>query len=115
VLADIKDQAEQAKAAVPSTDNSTLLQTVERAQETTRTHPNSASNVTTGYDFIAKPLDQLIVDLQKTMTLALRAEVVKQPNLDEASPAYRSAVSDYFEAMSKNYHPDSGDADPKKP
>jgi len=115
VLADIKDQAEQAKAAVPTTDNSTLLQSVDHAQETARLRPNSASNVTAGYAIVAKPLDQLIVDLQKALTLASRAEVVKQPNLDEAPPAYRSAVSDYFEAMSKNYHPDSGDADTKKP
>ena len=28
---------------------------------------------------------------------------------------YRSAVSDYFETMSKNYHPDRDDAAPKKP
>jgi hypothetical protein len=61
------------------------------------------------------PLDQLISELKKALVLAQRNVVVKQPNLDDAPAAYRSAVSDYFETMSKNYHPDSGDHPANKP
>jgi hypothetical protein len=60
------------------------------------------------------PLDQLIIELKQALALAQRNEVVKQPDLDEAPPAYRSAVSDYFEAMSKTYHPEGSEPDTKK-
>jgi hypothetical protein len=100
---------------VPSTNTTALLQSVAHAQEAARVTPTNASNASAGYKVIAQPLDQLIVDLQQAITHAQREEVVKQPDLDDAPPAYRSAVSDYFETMSKNYHPDSADADAKKP
>lgn len=115
VLADIQDQIEQVRAAVPSANITAVMQSVEHARQDVRARPNNMSNATAGYEIIAKPLDQLIVDLQQAMAHAQRDEVIKQPDLDEAPAAYRSAVSDYFETMSKDYHPDSADADTKKP
>jgi hypothetical protein len=63
-------------------------------------------NVVQGYRMLAAPLDQLIADLTALQARAARQDVIKQPDLDEAPAAYRPAVSDYFEKMSRDYHPD---------
>ncbi len=104
------------KAALPNTNTSDLLNSVEQAQKSpTNVDPKSMSNVPMGYEIVAKPLEQMIRDVQVALEAAQRSELVKQPNLDDAPPAYRSAVSDYFETMSKNYHPDSGSTENKQP
>ncbi len=103
--------------AVPNAHTSALMQAVTYGGvgDNGQVHLTVPVIMVGGYPGIVGPLDQLIIELKQALALAQRNEVVKQPNLDEAPPAYRSAVSDYFEAMSKDYHPDSGEPDAKKP
>ena len=72
-------------------------------------------NMVNAYRVIAPPLEKLIRDLTTMIAQAQRADLIRQPDLDEAPPSYRPAVSDYFENMSKDYHPESTDGDTKKP
>ncbi len=118
VLADLKNEAEMANVAVPQAHSGELMQAVTNAGHGANDPPPHLTIpviVNGGFPGIVGPLDQLIIEMKQAMAQAQRNEVVKQPNLDEAPPSYRSAVSDYFEGMSKDYHPDSGDQDTKKP
>ncbi len=116
ILANLKDEAQLTNATVPGVNASHLLQVVNQGGPgDSSPHQNGPVIMTGGYEGIVSPLDQLISELKKALVLAQRNVVVKQPNLDDAPAAYRSAVSDYFETMSKNYHPDSGDHPANKP
>ena len=117
VLADLKAEAEMTNIAVPNAHTSALMQAVTYGGpgDNGQRHWGSPVIMVGGYPGIVGPLDQLIIELKQALALSQRDEVVKQPNLDEAPPAYRSAVSDYFETMSKDYHPDGADPDTKKP
>ncbi len=113
----MKAEAEMTDVAVPNAQAGPLLRAVAQGGpgDNSRRHLNGQVLMAGGYPGIVGPLDELITELKQALALAQRNEVVKQPNLDEAPPAYRSAVSDYFEAMSKDYHPDGGAPDVKKP
>jgi hypothetical protein len=115
VMAELRDEAQLTNVALPNANANRLLQAVTGGGKDSANYTPSSAILTGGYQGIATPLDQLIIELKQALALEQRNEVVKQPNLDEAPPAYRSAVSDYFEKMSKNYHPDSGDPGAKKP
>ena len=115
VIADLKDEAQRTAAALPASNAGALLGLLDRAEQDTRYRQTTATNIVNGYQTIAAPLDKLISDLAEAAAHAQRDEIVKEPDLDTAPPAYRSAVSDYFESMSRDYHPDSGDQDARKP
>ncbi len=115
VLADLKDEAQRADATVADSTTAALLKSVVRADQDMSYRNVTPVNVVQGYQAIAAPLDTLILDLEKAAAHAQRDEAVKQPNLDDAPANYRSAVSDYFESMSRDYHPDNADQDAKKP
>jgi hypothetical protein len=97
----VKDEAQQAAQLVPAADVQTLLGSAYGP-----TH--FRGNMVQGYQVLAPPLDKLILDLKVLMVQAQREDIVKQPDLDDAPPSYRPAVSDYFESMSRDYHPDDG-------
>jgi hypothetical protein len=118
VLAQLSDEAQLTHVVIPKANADALLQAVTEAgvggggpHEPER----NPANLRGGFEGIISPLDQLIIELKAALAVTQRDEVVKQPDLDEAPPAYRSAVSDYFEAMSKDYHPDNADPKPPKP
>jgi hypothetical protein len=111
----LQDQAQLAKAAVPNLNAQPLVQSVNQATQEAHDNAHGKANIVHGYQAIAAPLDQLISDLEEAAAHAQRQEIVRQPDLDDTPPAYRSAVSDYFETMSKDYHPDGADAASKKP
>ena len=106
VMANLKDLAQQADAAHPSQETKDFLQTVSQQSETLY-QAGGVANVVHGYDAIAPPLNQLILDLKEAEAHAERDAVIRQPDLNEAPAAFRPAVSDYFESMSKDYHPDT--------
>jgi hypothetical protein len=117
VLADLKTEAEVSKVAVPQAHTSDLMQALAGPGHNNDrpSHLTTPFLLSGGFPGIVGPLDQLISELKQALAGAQRTQVVKQPNLDEAPAAYRSAVSDYFEAMSKDYHPDGGDSGTKQP
>lgn len=116
VMAQLKDQAQQTNAMVPGVDSKDLLHAmIDGNHGDNSRHQNIRAILAGGYPGIVGPLDQLIIELKQALAQTQRSDTVKQPNLDEAPPAYRSAVSDYFETMSKNYHPDGGKHDPNNP
>jgi multisubunit Na+/H+ antiporter MnhB subunit len=115
VIDNLKDEAQRVDATIPDNNTGALMQAVIHADQDTSYRPASAVNIVHGYEAIAAPLDKLILDLEQAAAHAQRQEVVKQPNLDDAPPPYRQAVSDYFETMSRDYHPDGSDQDAKKP
>ncbi len=115
VIADLKDEAQLANATVQNANTTALMNAVIRYDQDTRYRDVTSVNVVHGYQAIAGPLDQLLFELKADVAHAQRDEVVKQPDLDDAPPAYRSAVSDYFESMSKDYHPDSDTPNTNKP
>jgi len=116
VMAQLKDQAQQTNAMVPGVDSKDLLHAmIDGNHGDNSRHQNIRAILAGGYPGIVGPLDQLIIELKQALAQTQRSDTVKQPNLDEAPPAYRSAVSDYFESMSKNYHPDGGKHDPNNP
>jgi hypothetical protein len=115
VMANLIDQTEQGSAMVPPATAAALTTAIANVEQSTRNQPETGADIAHAYQVISVPLDKLISSLIEEAALAQREEVVKQPNLDEAPAAYRSAVSDYFETMSRDYHPDNNDQDAKKP
>jgi hypothetical protein len=113
VMAELRDEAQLTHAMIPNANATPLLQAVMIGGQGDAHHPNAL--LAGGFQGIATPLDQLISELKEALALAQRNEVVKQPDLDDAPPTYRSAVSDYFEAMSKKFHPDSEKPNPPEP
>jgi hypothetical protein len=113
-LANVRNTAQQISSMVPGVDTRDVER---RLTEIAATPYGEASpeNVVKAYQALAAPLDKLIADLSLVADRAQREDVVKQPEPDEAPPAYRDAVFDYFEKMSRDYHPDTGEQDTKKP
>jgi len=128
VMAELRDQVQRATVVVPTAHTEPLAHQLDTV---TNPDPNfrktSPIDVIAAYQAIAPPLDQLIAEVEKLVHHAQREDIVRQPNLDEAPPSYRPAVSEYFEEMSRDYKPDEGVApgadapkpqpasDPKKP
>lgn len=111
-IADLRDGAQLATGVVPAADAQDLRDKLDNAthgQERDYTKEQIAST----YNIIAAPLDKLIRDLTVIVERDKRNDILKQPDLEEAPPAYRPAVSDYFDTMSRDYHPANADA--KKP
>ncbi len=115
IIVDLKDEAQRADVTVGDDKTAAFLKSVTRVLGDTSYRKVDEVNVVHGYQALAEPLDKLILDLEQAAAHAQREDVVKQPNLDDAPAAYRSAVSDYFETMSRDYHPDAPDQDAKKP
>jgi hypothetical protein len=115
VLADMKEEMQQASVIVPNNET-TDIQKKLTALDDTHFRATDVANVVRAYQEIAAPLDTLILSLRTMAAHAERENVVQLPDLDEATPLYRPAVSDYFEAMSRDYHPaDADDTSKKKP
>jgi hypothetical protein len=116
VLANLRDEAQMTNVTVPDVNASDLLRAVTGGKGSGGGIPmNTIPAPAHGFEDIVTPLDRVIFELKQALALAQRNEVVKQPDLDDAPPAYRPAVSEYFEKMSKDYHPDSGDGATHKP
>ncbi|MCE0521991.1 MAG: hypothetical protein LV480_03675 [Methylacidiphilales bacterium] len=114
VVADLKNELQQATVMASDVDTSKVRDQLNTLEDT-HFRPTDVANVVKAYEAIAPPLDKLISELQVRLARAERDDIVKQPDLDEAPLVYRSAVSDYFESMSRDYHPDGAAKDPKKP
>jgi hypothetical protein len=114
VLADVKNETQQSSGVVPGVAAQDIERQINEIDRGAFRQIGPA-NVVRAYQALAAPLDKLILELQAAASRMQRQDVVKLPDLDEAPLPYRSAVSDYFEAMSRDYHPDDADADAKKP
>jgi hypothetical protein len=116
VLANLRDDAQMTNVTVPDVNATDLLLAVTSAGGVrVRTVVSRIQGPASGFEGIVTPLDRVIFKLKQALALAQRNEVVKQPDPDDAPPAYRSAVSEYFEKMSKDYHPDNGDGATPQP
>ncbi len=113
VVADLKNQTQQVSVVVPSV-NTGEMQHQLRDLAGTDYQAGDTSNLVRAYQALAPPLDKLITELRAVAVRTEREDVVEQPDLDEAPRLYRPAVSDYFETLSRNYHPDRADMDDKK-
>jgi len=109
-VADARDEAQQAASMLNTPEAQGIQKRFADLNAKVDEH-----NVVKAYQAIAPPLDKLIQDLTDLANLTQRQDLIKQPDLDDAPPAYRPAVSNYFENMSKDYHPDNADKDAKKP
>jgi uncharacterized coiled-coil protein SlyX len=113
VMADVNDETQQAAAAIHGLDTTGVTAKVANLEDNHYRKTNGA-NVVRAYQALAPPLEKLISDLNTRLAQAQRENIVKPPDLDEAPAAYRAAVSDYFETLSRDYHPaDAGQATPK--
>jgi hypothetical protein len=111
ILSNVQDEAQQASSALPANGTEDVQKQLDRfASNDAKVNQ---TDVVKAYQAIAPPLDKLIQDLTVLAAQAQRQDLIKQPDLDDAPPSYRPAVSNYFENMSKDYHPDNADA--KKP
>jgi len=115
-LSDLKNEVQRVITVVPHTDTADIMKTLDAVQsQNTQYRETTMVNAASAYQMIAPPLDQLITELKEIGNNAQRNTLIKQPNLDEAPPAYRSAVSDYFETMSRDYKPAGDDPAPNPP
>ena len=114
LLADVKAALQQSSILAPQVQTGNVERQLNDAMAN-GFRQVTPQNMVHAYQAIAPPLDKLIADLRSLASTTEREDVVTQPNLDEAPVPYRAAVSDYFESMSRDYHPDDADADAKKP
>jgi hypothetical protein len=112
-IENLKSQAQQTANLAPSSSLNELQKTIIRYDKDTSFRPVSPVDIVRFYTDIEKPLERLILDLQKLQVHAQRTEIVKTPDLNETPAAYRPAVSDYFEALSRDYHPPAPEDDAK--
>jgi hypothetical protein len=115
VIADLRDETERIGSALPTATPPALTPALDQADQSSRDHPVTGADIAHTDQVLSDPLDKLISNLVEEAALLQREEIVKQPDLDEAPAAYRSAVSDYFETMSRDYHPDHVDQNPPHP
>lgn len=107
------DESQRIAVLVPDADSSGLVRELGALAGDPRNAP-ARRDMGGYYQALSPPLDKLITQLATLLLQAQRQEVIRQPDLDEAPSAYRPSVADYFESMSRDYHPD-GDGEPKKP
>jgi len=113
-LANVQDQVQQVSTLVPPAEAQDIQAKLNELQNHNGQKVPPA-NMVHAYRIIAPPLEKLIRDLTLMVGQAQREDLLRQPDLDEAPPSYRPAVSDYFENMSKDYHPESTGEDARKP
>jgi len=115
MMADVKAETQQAATMLPPNATSDMQQSLNNLNGVGNGTPyqqTSETNVVKAYQALAAPMDKLITELVAKQADVLRQDLVKQPDLDEAPALYRPAVSNYFETMSKDYHPDTADTPP---
>jgi hypothetical protein len=113
-LDNLKNQAQQTADIAPRTSVDALEKTIIRYDKDTNYRPVTPVDIVRFYTDIQKPLEKLILDLEKLQAHSQRTEIVKTPDLNDTPPAYRSAVSDYFESLSRDYHPPAPEDDSKQ-
>lgn len=113
-MADISDEVQIVAAIDPTTAGSGPLGAVVSGMNAT-SRGASRRDIVRAYRAVALPMDKLIAEVRMRLTQAERQEVIRQPDMDEAPAAYRPSVSDYFEAMSRDYRPDGAGGEPAKP
>jgi hypothetical protein len=104
-LDSLKNQAQQTADVAPHSSVDALQKAIIRYDQDTSYRPVTPVDIVRFYTDIQKPLEKLILDLQQLQTHSQRTEIVKTPDLNDTPPAYRHAVSDYFESISRDYHP----------
>ena len=104
-LQDLQNQTQQSQQLLRVYEDGGIGKLIQRFNTDSRYRPITDTDVVHFYTDLQKPLDALIAQLEAQAEHAQRTETVKAPNLDDTPVAYRSAVSDYFEAMSRDYHP----------
>jgi hypothetical protein len=72
-------------------------------------------DIVRSYRAVALPMDKVIAEVRMRLAQVERQEVIRQPDMDDAPAAYRPSVSDYFEAMSRDYQPEGAGGEPAKP
>ena len=111
-LEDLQNQAQQSQQLLQEYQDGGIGKLIQRFNTDTRYRTLTGTDIVHFYTDLQKPLDALIAQLAAEADHAQRTEMVKAPNLDDTPAAYRSAVSDYFEAMSRDYHPPAPPAAP---
>lgn len=104
-LEDLKNQTQQGNQLLRAYQDGTIEKLILRYDHDTSYRPLTGTDIVHFYADLQKPLDALIDQLQAQVEHTQRTEIVKAPNLDDTPAAYRAAVSDYFEAMSRDYQP----------
>jgi hypothetical protein len=113
-LDNLKNQAQQTADLAPPTSVDALQKTITRYDKDTSYRPVTPVDIVRFNTDIQKPLERLILDLEKMQAHAQRTEIVKTPDLNDTPPVYRHAVSDYFESLSRDYHPPAPQDDSKQ-
>jgi hypothetical protein len=113
-MADIADEVQIVAAIDPNSAGSGPLGGVVSGMNAS-SRGASRLDIVRAYRAVALPMDKLIAEVRVRLAQAERQEVVRQPDMDEAPAAYRPSVSDYFEAMSRDYRPDGEGGEPDKP
>jgi len=114
-IEDLKNQTQQSQQLLQVYQDGGIGKLIQRFNTDTRYRQITDTDVVHFFTDLQKPLDALIAALQEKADHAQRTETVAAPNLDDTPAAYRAAVSDYFEQMSRDYHPPAPEAAPTAP
>jgi hypothetical protein len=79
--------------------------------EDPRTYSTDATQVAAALGEMAGPLDEVVGLLNSKLLQSLRQYRLDDPNAAQPPPAYRDAVADYFERLSRDYR--SGESSPQ--
>ena len=103
-LQDLKNQTQQTARLVPNADATAVEQVIIRYDKDTSYRDVKGVDVVRFHTDLQQPLEKLITDVEALQQHAQRGGIVTTPDLDETPPAYRPAVSRYFEDVSRDYH-----------
>jgi hypothetical protein len=101
---DLKNQTQQMAKVVPGADAAAVQDVIIRYDKDTTYRAVTGVDVVRFHADLQKPLEKAIIDIQALQQHAQRDEVVITPDLDETPAAYRPAVSQYFQDVSRDYH-----------
>jgi hypothetical protein len=101
---DLKNQTQQLAKVVPGADAAAVQDVIARYDKDTSYRAVTPKDVVKFHADLQQPLERAIVDVQGLQQHAQRGEVVNAPDLDETPAAYRPAVSQYFQDVSRDYH-----------
>ena len=114
-IEDLKNQTQQSQQLLQVYQDGGIGKLIQRFNTDARYRKITDTDFVHFFTDLQKPLDPLIAELQEKADHAQRTETVAAPNLDDTPAAYRAAVSDYFEQMSRDYHPPAPETAPTTP
>jgi hypothetical protein len=101
VMDDLRQESNEAREILPS---SSELENLQKTLQTGGTaHALGPGQVVATFQMIQAPLSRVVSLLQAELKRAQRQHQLTDQNPEKAPPAYRDAVADYFERLSKDY------------